>query len=1728
MWFKKIINVLVSLSLLQSQAHIAMVGAMFVSASVLNAEVIVDTSTDTNPPVESDGQESVLVDEVTPTLNAQCLIYFDVLQSDTCKQYWLDAGSDNIEDLQNSGDAQVFESCLKTNCGSYPTAGISQEQTYPYIMETVKGCTLDSERTVSGSGLNVTEWLKADSSDENNISTTQTSTKTIPYKLLQYSCPSYSEDVCVASERVMQSPVMCFTSGISIDLQNAIKNCLSGDTSACDNVNNSGGIGNFVFWQYCDADNDGDGYYESLSPETQVACNRSDASLLRCDRDKACTLVASCENESNVTKTTTTMRKCNDIGRNFEEHIVNTQCGDQTDQYKEDADCIRINSISDALQDNIIKIGFISGAGTKTDDYTEFVIYKKKENFQHEEILAAMFFPWSLDKTTSGYYILDVSVEDILAVLAVATVGFDLATAATAAVVSYFGLSDSMENDGLSTVLDDLYRKTREYCSVADNNCSIVLQQDMKNWDWKTGRIIEKKYNRAIAQSAIWTEPFVQNMQIDDFEWEMGPSRELKWVPTRINYSMKLNLSPSDILVIYNTNTRENTQSYIGTKINTYTDIPSCETEGISPINQYKDIIEPVGLTIAPETEIHDVAMILPHAGIYSFKLYDNDTYVDTFVKFFPMNNGSNYPLSGADLLSTNLDYESFSDTVLTNIQNKIPDLVQSKIDEKELFINSIVNDILRITQEGNKYKLDNNLQIDYLNDLNDSNASLIYSLLEEDYLEELKKNDSPNLLTDDGGDFTNFPEKIDSDVILQFEEVAGALVENPDNIQDQYAVGRYGEITDQRTKPAFLSELQIRLNDFIAPLDTQRLEKVIEYTNDVYSDYEEVKDKVSSYLNKSGTRYSTSTEYGSYSASFKSSCGDYNDALLNVDSQYDATKSLIGGGFFQQDLDLVKEGVKGIITGHLDDQTIQYKYYKNTRSGSSKYDNYHSAISGSYSCSYDCNVYSSCASTTPIVCDEDGENCTGGDCVSGYVWTIDGCVESGSCQTFGDTGTSCTAQCDGYHVPYYGSLYDDSGDADNDWDNSCTGTYEWYTTNDNNGIGGSKTISGVNMSDYFGSWGAYSCDNLSISSTGTSQTKCIYNKHDQVDDYTNTIPDSALSWSSISKKLDTNTDAVETELISWMEENNFKDSSDSSPYFTGNDNVRYNLAYDSPNGINTESDNYIVPIIRGKVVDLYKNYLTNYYNNLLKNNLSQVNADLTNLIKTEYESYYNAYFSNNWHKFNRIVIEDADVRLEDANSVNFDITLPGGHYVKNPNAFSITIAPHYEIRKYRCYTDWKTCDIPDNCTPSTENIINYITDSDNKSVPTVKDVTFKCDSQNTISVCSSLKITKQCSDLNMTMPHIEYDDTDFSEDFYSNIGKTMAINESIKIFGAKPLTCEEGLFVDLSWAEDPMYYLSAMNMTTLLISEVSEFSKSMNAWMSNGNYDAIQSSDSTMCEQSFADCLNSSGFTSVQMAAGMITDGDEEYDISAFNQAEEACIQATGYDNGCVEWEDQYRGSKASVAESITTSNAGYTAAEMATVPITVLYGPVAGFIARTITNLIFNTFDSCSQCVNTECAEAYEPREAKDLIKMTNGLMIATKFTGSEYGLGADFVAYNNCFYQKSGCAQRFLNSCIRDYKTFCCYNDRMSRILAGQIYQQLGYTYEANGCSAIGIEDLSRIDFSMCTAGVVPSPSNRCLNYKEIEEYMMSQVNWDTQKSFDVNTVIQTSVNAAKMMN
>lgn len=1733
-FLKKVINATISVSLVYSQTYVGLISiASITSPSIVKAEIIIETNSTINSP-ENDTEQSTSVESTVvdnqdaTTSNAQCVIYFDTLQSADCKRYWQDVGSNSISDLENGGDPQLFESCLNTTCGSYPTAGIPQEQTYPYIMETVKGCTLNSESTVSGEDLSTSQWFRNDTAfteDEISLSDADASqVKTIPYKLLQYTCPSYIEDVCVKQDRVLQSPVMCFKSGTSESLKTAITNCMTGDNSdACAEVENSGGIAGFVFWQYCDQDSDGDEYYESLSPQTQVACNRSDAASLRCEMNKSCTLTASCTDEENVTKSVETKRQCENVTRHFEEHVINTQCGDQTDQYRENPDCVRINSITDAIQDNTISVGFASGLGEQTNDYTEFVLYKKKENFQHDAILAALFFPWSLDAEQKGWSILGVDVTNIAA---------------------FFGARVQWDTSGLDTILDDLYSKTIDYCANSNNSdsgCTVEHENNVKSWSWTTGHIIKKKYTRVITQTAIWTEPFVTNMDVSGFDWAPGPSQELQHIPMRINYMMKAHLNSSDILVIYNTNTVPSSQSYIGTRINTYVDIPACGTSGISPISQYKDILKPVSGVIANNVQVHDVAMVLPHAGVYTFNLYDNDTYVDTFVKYFPMNDGTNYPIDSAQLLATNLDYDSFSDTVLTNIKNKIPDLVDDRIQAHSTLIDDITNQTLNILIEANKYTLDNNSRIDYLDGLENSDASLIYSLLEEDKIETLRQNNALTEPITEEPDLSNFPEKIDPDAIKRFEEVVATDEEDPQSDMDQFAVGRLGTIDTQRSDSAYLSSMQSALTTFLAPLDDNRLNKIVTHTNEVYSDFSEVMDVVDSYLNKAGNRYSTSTSYGGYTASFKSACGDYSDALTNVQNHYDEGKSIVGS-LYQADLNNIKGGIQNIITGHLSDQTIRYKYYENTRTGDSKYDNYHSATIGTYSCTYDCNVYSNCATTTDIVCDADGTNCTGGDCVGGYVWTTDGCTESSSCYTFGNTGSRCTGQCNGYHLSHYGSEYDDNGaDTNNDWDNICEGDYKWYNTSDNGGVGGSATFSGT-TSGHFDSWGSYACDELNLTPTGTDTTKCVYDMHDQVDNYINTVPSSTLSWSSTSKKLNTTTGNVDSELTAWMKNNNYKDSSDVCPYYPGDDNVRYALSYDETDAVNTYTNEEVRPIIRAAVVDLYKDYLTKYYNNLLDNDQTRFDPELTDLVNSEYTTYYEAYFAENWHKFNRIVIKDNEIRPENNNSVNYDITLPGGHYVENPGAFSITISPHDEVRKYRCYTDWENCEVPDNCTFNKDTITNYITDSDAKSVPTLKNIDFICNKDTTISICNSLKVTKECTDLGLISGYIDYDDVDFSQEFFKNIGSTVALNTAITLFGGQEMQCQEGVFADYSWAQDPMFYLGAFSNSVMIAQ--STFKTATLAFAESGGPEGIDSSTG-VCTQSFVNCLNDAGFTGVDMANELMPD-DNASDINAtdssdttdeemnqyfinYEQAKDSCVLLTGESADCRMWADEYHEGEQSYMDEVLVNNDAQAnaAGESLVVTVSILYGPVAGLVAQAIVNLVFNTFEECSQCTDESCAKSHSPQEAISLLKMDGALKMSTKRTGSKYGLGSDFVAYDNCFFKETGCAKKFVNSCIRSYKNFCCYNSKITRILAGQVYQQLGYRYKEDGCSAIHITDLQRIDFTGCAEGVIPSPTNRCVNYEEMKDYIMSQVNWNTQRSFDTNMAIQTSINAAKMM-
>jgi len=1724
---RKIINFIVSVSLIYTQSiTVISFASIRVYAGTPNVVVTPNNGAspgENTPPVQS---EQIKSDSNT-TINAQCLIYFDTLKNNKCNQYWKSVGSNNISDLQ-AKDPMMFQNCLLTNCGSYPTNGVPEEQTYPYIMETIKGCTLDSSKTLNGNEVAKSSWFYnnkySDVNDSVNLNDlNQSQIKVIPFKLLQYSCPSYSENTCVSYERSLQSPVMCFKSNTPTDIKQSIQNCLSGNDKDCKLVNNNGGIGNYIFWQYCDEDRDGDGFYESLSPEAQAACNRNDAATLTCERDKACTVIAHCADDQNITKNISTQRVCKDVSRKYVEHILNTACGDQTDIYRENPNCVLINSLDDAMQDSNITLGFSSGAGSRTDDYTELVLYRKKANFHHQALLAAIFFPFSLDKTKKGYSFLGINVTSI---------------------ARLFGAKIHWEDNGLDTILDNLYQNTNDYCKQT-KSCTLKHKQNERHWSWTSGHIIKRKYTRVVVQSAIWAEPFITNMDIRNFEWVPGYGH-LNWIPTRIDYTMKAHMKQNDILVLYNTNTRPDHESYIETKINTYTGTQTCGTANNVVYNSYKNLTNAVDPILAPDIDIHDVAMVLPHAGLYTVELYDNDHFINSFVTYFPLNDGTNYPMTSQNMLNLDFDYSQFAQNVKSSIQNKIPTLVEDKLKTTKIQtnINNITNDILNILIEANKYRLDYNQHIDYLDDLENSNASSLYTLLEEDLYEEKLQNNtlvSSNSLTEP--DFSNYPTKINANKILDYELIKiDNNLDNTTNTSQNYAIARLGDIDYQRTQSGFLSTMRQRLSNFLTPLDDSRFNSLIRYTNDVYSDFQEVKDAVSNYLNKSGNRYSTSTSYGSYSASFKSTCGDYQDALDGLDANYDATKSTVGGNYFQSDLNTIKNSTENIVNGHLKNQTVTYKYYNNTRTGTSVYDNYHSAIAGSYSCNYNSTCYKSCATTykcnCKTICDKNGQNCKqscGSCCQGGYVSCTK--TDSGSCYTHGSTGSYCTAQCNGYHRAYYGSQYDDNGDVPNDWDNSCTGNYTWYTTNDNGGVGGSKTIFGTGTG-YFSSWGSYSCNNFNLSPTGTSTTKCIYDRHDQHDNYRNTIPASSSSWNSTSKKLDTTTSAVDAELNTWMKNNNYKDNTDLSPYFSGIDNVRYHLAYNDSNGINLTANSDVTGSIRTAVTQLYRDYLLKHYQNLLDKQASDVDPDLHNLIKNEYKTSYANYVDKNWKPFNRIIIRDGEISADNNNSVNFDITLPGGHYVRNPQSFSITIAPHNEQRKYRCYTNWNDCNVPNNCTLKSEDITNRITDADHKDVPILKNMNFVCNSEKTVNNCGSYQFTKQCTDLNLSTGIVDYDDNDFSKDFYNGITKAMAFNDSIKIFGGENLKCEHGLFVDFSWAQDPFFWLSAINAFGSLNKGFSALKQGMTAWMGSAVHGLNFLTKAGKCASTFASCLGDSGYSPVGAITKMFTPGNTNYSPANFQKTQTTCLNnlngndAVTRKQGCIGWVSDFNsesGMLSKVQNTITKQFNGiaqkFGIKDGATMFKT--YGPMIALAAQVILNLALNTFDRCSQCTDRKCAESHSPKEAVRLLKLSNAMNDGTKFTGAKYGLGDGFIAYDNCFYVKDDCAGKFLGHCIRHASHFCCYNGRLSRLLVGQIYQQLGYTFQQDGCHAISLNDLSRINFSSCASNVIPSPSNKCINYSEMKDYILNQVNWNTQKSFNMNTAIQSVINSTKLM-
>jgi len=1791
--FKKITNLVVSLSMIFSQNY-----RSFVAVSAL----LGSSSAFAKP------TKSIKVSDETENLNAQCLIYYDIYKNEECTKYYKDTASDSIESLKNGDDFSIFLSCLSTTCGSYPSKTALEESTYPYIMETVKGCKLETDKTVEGRDLISTDWYYGDGTEENpTVSNTSSQKKMIPYKLLQYQCPYNGEvDVCTNTERIQESPVMCFKSGVASSLQKSLSDCLEKqDSTACETVSDAGGISNYVNWVYCDYDNDNDGFNERLSSDAQTACNRADAADLRCTKNSICTIEATCIKKTDKVVKNSSVRTCKDLARNFEEFTVNTQCGDQTDIYRENKDCVRINSLTDSLQDNSVTIGFASGEGYSTDDYTEFVVYRRKDNFVHDELLAALFFPYSMAKTKKGYYIINLNVS---------------------AIAKFFGAKLRWEDNGLDTVLDNLYKTTIDYCNETQS-CEVKHENDIKSWTWKEGSILKKKYTRVVMQSVVYTEPFVSNLDILQYHWRTDETteKEGRYTPLKIDYTMQMNLQQNDILVVYDTNSKPTAESFVSTKIDTYYGTNSCEDGGnVLPIHGYKELTKTLEPTLSTGIDIYSASFILPHAGTYQFELFNNNTYLDTIVKYLPVNDGTNYPLVGVDLLSTNLDYNAFSDEFKNKVITAIPSIVDEKIKDYDALIDNTTNNILRILKEANKYQLDEDKHIDYLEDLKDSNASLIYSLLEEKLYEEKLSNSSFSSAA--SATVGTFPELIDDKSILKFEPVIVDTTKNSfDEGIESFEVARISSLDEKRVRTTFLNKIDSRLEILLKDLDDKRLTEVLKQTKDVYDDFQEVEDTVRDYLNKSSSRYSTTTAYGNYEASFKSECGDYQTALDNLETHYKDAESTTSLTYFQDELDTIKNKTRNMIKDHLDDLTITYKYQSNTRDGVSKWDDWHSRVSGSYSCTYDSTCYNSCLTTYDCNCvtttdDEGGSSTSCGSCCSGG---YEPCTktQSGACNTYGTSGSLCTGQCSGYVNAHYGSQVNPSGDSEsdvnNDYDNSCNGSYTWYTTNDNYGIEKSKKINGT-TSGIFKSWGGYSCDDYSVTPTGTDSTTCQTSGHDLTHWYDNTIPASDSSWTSTAKKLNVTTSAIVDELDVWMKNNNHRDSESISPYISGDDNVRYRLATEDGNGVSVVSDNYIKPLIENKVREIMKDYLTLYYTNLVKldgGRNANANKELYDKMLDIYKEYYEAYFGDNFKPFNRMIIKDLDISPNNKNSINFDITLPAATYIKNPSAFSISIVPSNQIRKYRCYTTWQNCDLPNNCTQTSEKETNFVTDRDNKNVSTMKDVVYSCEDESVVNSCDEMKIYKECETLDFGNLYSDYDDKDFSKDFFKGVGQSLAFNDSIKIFGAQELRCESGLYSDFSWLEDPMFWMSALSaaysaniggfQTTVdgavswageatgitegatrsagvvgsapsalgelnnadTLAEISssgieasagtfKYAKEVKTAAEIGgaltggddkkyaNSNIPTSTGTNECSDFYGSCLVELGHTPASVVGNMFDDSnnpnnDPDLGLIKYKEAEDTCLDMThdwseNTDGmNCAQWVNGFRKGEMAYLDELEKehpSGGGGIGVEQAggaaVAAISYSY-PVAGFIANVAMKLITQTFDSCDQCVDKECASSHNPKEAMKLLKLTNALNVNNKFTGDTYGLGSDFIAYNNCFYKDTGCASKFLSSCVRDFKTYCCYNGRITRMLAGQIYQQLGYNFKADGCSAIELEDLSSINFSPCADNVIPNPNNKCINYEEMKDYMLKQMNWNTQKSFNTSTVINAAINAGKMM-
>lgn len=1563
---------------------------------------------------------------------AECNFYYAVNGSKDCRAL---AEKYDYDLVSMMAEPEVFQGCVNSNCGTYAAKAGSREErsTYIYKMETEKGCTKIDEQTVPGTAMAPTKWRKFEKRNGNGeLEMTDEVINTIPFMTIHYKCPPVKETVCVRSERVMQSPVMCIKQGADQAAAMDAKDCIENKSDdACSAAHDAGGISKLIYWRYCDADLDGDGFNEALSPEAQDACNRSDASMLRCAKNAACQTTARCTKRGRIGAISSTFEKCKDLTRHFQTRTVNTQCGNMADPYLLDENCVRTNSEGDARANATAKTYSFRASGSQSlQDYTEYVVYRKRAGYAHDTILAALVMPKAFYKHTKYSEIASIRLDEL-----------------------FPWLGDTSRKSPY--VLDDHLAQT-EAMGFDMNSTQGSEYSGKKTWSKRRWNGIVDKYAKSYVGRMWWNEDYVRN--------NIKPALSFHgWKPYGFSYNIDVTTRPNEILAVYNVNDNRDLTFAAPTILANMAPSGSCVSDGGGNGGGWRTFMkgygQPDGMSAHKKT-VFNMGLVIPFTGLYTFKFYKDDTFLFSTSRYFGReDNTTHYPLSGENLFYDGDNAaSSIVDELSSATQEGIGKAVENKLENPtsaatmDDWANDLIDAYFAINAEGFKGVADPKPLHEY-----SQSAPLREMVLDMKVEEWLKDNYGNDVNPCDG-------------VPVDYNVSDGYEANSLDGFNDWR---NYVKECFREHYPEIMTEVNSTVDSISGDSISHRKNAAESLANEVLDGYRKIQENLEHYLLQPADRYTVSTTLGTWQVSFRSSCGDFSNAASDAYLNYDSMVSDFSKTNFGSENAFLRDHLITLLQDFYDPVTLKYAYQETEKRVIQKWD-----------------------------------------------------LQSVNAQG----------------VSYWGAI-DENGSADEPMDQNtqCDGVYRYYFTPDNfadsDALSGSdKYISGINTG-VFQSAGAYTCDEISLTATGASDSLCqTASKHDlYLADSNITVTD--RQWSSTAKRFNLPDFATASgQLEAWRKSNGYENSEDNSTYFDGTDDLLLRLTSTENNPVDIEADSRVHDEVAQMVKNLWKDYYPLKYTNEQEFGFSGGEAE--SAVEESINQAYTTATNGRFRPFNRVVIHDELVDENNEFAMNFDIRIPGGATIENPQAFSFAFVPSAEHREYRCYDAWDPCEYEsqDGCVLRNKREGSYVMDGYGKRVATRKDMEFECANRMQRDTCKKWEITTTCDEHNLSMLLADYDDHDFSEAFKKAVGDAQIVNTIPTLFGGKKLECQEGVWISVDWLTDPSWW--AMKILHF------------NAQTAQGGGDtsagiaALAGGETTnQCAVEWARCMSDHGFgmmNQIRSFANMQGDGGcsvgENLPYST-KAAEETCDLVVQSTAGCSDYcyscgEEAYK--ERIAEEQIRLRNDGDTG----------LFGGLEGDVTHILDTLtpldligftllegaLTDTFDHCDQCTNQACALSHDPHSAADLIKMTNGLAEQTHFWGAKYGMcegdsscgGKTIHAYGNCVKGRKSCAYKIFGKCQRSRYNFCCYSGKIARVLAAQLYQQLGYSFfddRPDVCERLKLDSLSNVSFKACTKDApIPSPSNKCVNYEEIKDYILNQTNWDTEKSINLNTELQ----------